>query len=63
MTTTSTINEYELYILDTVNASCSLAEIFKAKGDLKSARELLDGVEEILDKLTYLDYRRRNDGK
>ena len=63
MTTTSTINEYELYILDTLKAACSLAEIFKAKGDLKSARELLDGVEEIMDRLTYLDYRRRNDGK
>ena len=63
MTTTSTINEYELYILDTLKAACSLAEIFKAKGDLKSARELLDGVAEIMDRLTYLDYRRRNDGK
>ena len=60
MTTTSTFREY---ILDTVKASCSLAEIFKAKGDLKSARELLDGVAEIMDRLTYLDYRRRNDGK
>ena len=63
MTTTSTFSEYELYILDTLKAACSLAEIFKAKGDLKSARELLDGVEEILDKLMYLDYRRQNDGK
>ena len=63
MTTTSTINEYELYILDTVNASCSLAEIFKAKGDIKSARELLDGVAEIMDRLMYLDYRKRNDWK
>ena len=51
------------YILDTVKAACSLAEIFKAKGDLKSARELLDGVAEIMDRLTYLDDRRRNDGK
>ena len=63
MTATSTFSEYALYILDTLNASCSLAEIFKAKGDLKSARELLDGVEEIMDRLMYLDYRRQNDGK
>ena len=63
MTTKSTLSEYALYILDTVKASCSLAEIFKANGDLKSARELLDGVEEIMDSLIYLDYRRRNDGK
>ena len=63
MTTKSTFSEYALYILDTLNASCSLAEIFKAKGDLKSARELLDGVEEIMDRLMYLDYRRQNDGK
>lgn len=63
MTTKSTFSEYALYILDTVKASCSLAEIFKAKGDLKSARELLDGVSEILDRLTYLDDRRRNYGK
>ena len=51
------------YILDTIKAACSLAAIFKAKGDLKSARELLDRVNEILDRLTYLDDRRRNDGK
>ena len=63
MTATSTFSECALYILDTVKASCSLAEIFKANGDLKSARELLDGVEEIMDRLMYLDYRRQNDGK
>ena len=63
MKTTSTINEYELYILDTLKAACSHEEIFKAKGDLKSARELLDGVAEIMDRLTYLDDRRRNDWK
>lgn len=50
------------YILDTIKASCSLAEIFKAKGELKSAMELLDGVAEIMDRLTYLDYRRRKMG-
>ena len=43
MTTTSTFSEYALYILDTVKASCSIAEI--------------------MDRLTYLDDRRRNDGK
>ena len=63
MKTTSTINEYELYILDTLKAACSHEEIFKAKGDLKSVRELLACVAEILDKLTYLDDRRRNEGK
>ena len=63
MKTTSTINEYELYILDTLKAACSLAEISKAEGDLKSARELLHCAAEILDRLTYLDDRRRNDGK
>ena len=51
------------YILDTIRESCSLAQIFKEKGDLKSARELLDGVNEILDRLAYLDYRSRNNGK
>lgn len=51
------------YILDTIRESCPLAKIFKEKGDLKSARELLDGVNEILDRLAYLDYRSRNNGK
>lgn len=60
MTTTSTFSEYALY---TIKAACSLAAIFKAKGDQKSARELLDRVNEILDRLTYLDDRRRDDGK
>ena len=50
-------------ILDTIKAACSLAAIFKAKGDIKSARELLDGVAEIMDRLTYIDDRRRNYGK
>ena len=51
------------YILDTIRESCSLAQIFKEEGDLKSARELLDGVKEMLDRLVYLDYRSRNEGK
>lgn len=50
-------------ILNTIRESCSLAQIFKAKGDLKSASEILDGVREILDRLVYLDYRSRDYGK
>ena len=32
------------YIIDAVKSACDLAEILKAKGDLKGAREILDGV-------------------
>lgn len=45
-------------IVETIAASCALAEVLKSKGDLKGARELLDGVAEILDRLMYLRERR-----
>ena len=45
-------------IVETIAASCALAEVLKSKGDLKGAREQLDGVAEILDRLMYLRERR-----
>lgn len=46
------------YIMDTVRSACSLAEIIKAKGDFKGARELFDRVAEIQDRLMYLRERK-----
>lgn len=45
------------YIMDTITKACDLAEILKAKGDLKGAREILDGVAEIQDRLMCLNER------
>ena len=42
------------YIMETVRSACSLAMAFKEKGCLKDARELLDCVAEIEDRILYL---------
>lgn len=42
------------YIMDTIAKACALAEILKAKGDHKGAKELLDRVAEIEDRLMYM---------
>jgi len=40
--------------METVRSACSLAMAFKEKGCLKDARELLDCVAEIEDRILYL---------
>ena len=45
------------YIMGTITKASDLAEALKAKGDLKGARELLDGVAEIQDRLMCLTER------
>lgn len=42
------------YIAETIDAACSLAAILKAEGDLKGAREILDKVADIQNKIMYL---------
>ena len=48
------MNEIIKPTLETVRSACSLAMAFKEKGCLKDARELLDCVADIEDRILYL---------
>ena len=42
------------YIAETISSACSIAAALKAAGDKKGAREILDRVAEIQDRMLYL---------